>query len=403
MFCVSLCRHRHAAAATASKIYVFGGLSNECIYSCMNILDTKSMQWSVLAATSEWPCARHSHSLVSYGSKLFMFGGHDGQRALKDFYSFDTITLRWNKENTTGRIPTPRFSHCMFIYKNYLGIFGGCPITESSQEVMLLNLKHRVWFCVSIPSLSQCLCVRSSSVVIEDDLVIVGGGASCYAFGTRFNEPIIIDLHSIDSMFKHDVKDGMVIQSCDTISTADLPRDEQNGKFGHDMKSNCDAPGGFTDSGPLVLQLEKKYAKLAKDILKKFGWLDFARKVRVDHNNRHVLFPVSAAFHVLYADVHLKMTHDDLCAFGESLVFTLKKLVADNLSLQKALEILLSLHGSILKDELAISRKPSKSPQVIMKELVSSLLEKKGLSPQLLGQLPARFVFTDEKQNRWLL
>jgi hypothetical protein len=38
-----------------------------------------------------------------------------------------------------------------------------------------------------------------------------------------------------------------------------------------------------------------------------------------------------------------------------------------------------------------------------MKELVSSLLEKKGLSPQLLEQLPARFVFTDEKQNRWLL
>jgi tRNA wybutosine-synthesizing protein 3 len=45
-----------------------------------------------------------------------------------------------------------------------------------------------------------------------------------------------------------------------------------------------------------------------------------------------------------------------------------------------------------MKDELAISRKPSKSPQTIMKELVSSLLESKGMPPQLLEQLPARYV-----------
>ncbi|KAK3127155.1 hypothetical protein QOZ80_7AG0569120 [Eleusine coracana subsp. coracana] len=377
-------RHRHAAAAAASKIFVYGGLSNEGIYSCMDVLDTESMQWSVLAASGEWPCARHSHSMVSYGSKLFMFGGHDGQRALNDLYSFDTITLRWNKETTIGRTPTARFSHCMFIYKSYLGILGGCPITDNNQEVMLLNLKHRVWCCVSIPSLSQSLYVRSSSVVIEDDLVIVSGGASCYAFGTKFNQPIIIDLHSIESMFKHD---DMVIQSCNTISTVDFTRGGQNGKFGHVI----DAPvGGFTESGPQVLQLEKKFAKLAKDILKKFGWLDLARKVRVSHDNCHVLCPVTTAFHDLHTDEHLKMAHNDL-SFGESLVFTEKKLVGDNLSLQKALEILLSFHGSFLKDELAISRKPSKSPQVIMKELVSLLLEKKGMPPQLLEQLPARW------------
>ncbi|XP_062189340.1 tRNA wybutosine-synthesizing protein 2/3/4 isoform X2 [Phragmites australis] len=387
-------RHRHAAAAAASKIYVFGGLSNEGIYFCMNILDTKSMQWSVLNGSGEWPCARHSHSLVSYGSKLFMYGGHDGQRALKDFYSFDTTTLAWNKESTNGETPSPRFSHCMFIYNNYLGILGGCPITEYNQEVAFLNLKHRVWFCVSIPLLRQCLCVRSSSVIIGDDLVIIGGGASCYAFGTKFNQPITIDLHSVESIFKHDdKKDDMVTQSCDAISTVDLPRDEQNGIFDHDMKSKGDAPSGdFTDSGPVVLQLEKKYAKLAKDILKKFGWLDLSRKVRVSHDNSHVLFPVSEAFHVLNADEHLKMTHDDSCAFGEPLAFlTEKKLVGDNLSPQKALEVLSSCHGSFLKDELAVSHKPLKSPQNIMKELVSSLLERKGMPPQLLEQLPTRW------------
>ncbi|RLM85219.1 tRNA wybutosine-synthesizing protein 2/3/4 isoform X2 [Panicum miliaceum] len=382
-------RHRHAAAAVASKIYVFGGLSDEGIYSCMNVFDTKSKQWSMLPAAGEWPCARHSHSLVSYGSKLFMFGGHDGQQALNDFYSFDTTTLRWNKESTNGGTPSPRFSHCMFIYKNYLGILGGCPITGNNQEVTLLNLKHGVWFSVSIPMLSQCLCVRSSSVLIEDDLVIVGGGASCYAFGTRFNQPIIVDLHSVDSMFKLDNKDGTLTQSCVATSTVDLSRDESI--IGHDMKSQNDArSGGFTDSGPLILQLEKKYAKLAKDILKKFGWLDLARKVRVSHDNSHVLFPVNEAFHVLNTDKHSKMEHDS-CTLGEPLTFTENKLAGDNLSLQNALKILSSCNGSFLKDELAISRKPSKSPQTIMKELVSPLLGTKGMSSQLLEQLPARW------------
>uniref|UniRef100_A0A0Q3R7D4 tRNA wybutosine-synthesizing protein 2/3/4 n=1 Tax=Setaria italica TaxID=4555 RepID=A0A0Q3R7D4_SETIT len=381
-------RHRHAAAAVASKIYVFGGLSNEGLYSCMNILDTKSMEWSMVAAAGEWPCARHSHSLVSYGSKLFMFGGHDGQHALKDFYSFDTTTLEWNKESTYEGTPSPRFSHCMFIYKNYLGILGGCPITGNNQEVALLNLKHGVWLSVSIPLLSQCLCVRSSSIVIEDHLVILGGGASCYAFGTKFNQPIIVDLHSVDSMFKHDdKKDGTPVQSCDAIPTVDLSRDE---KKGHDKSQNDSHSGGFTDSGPLVLQLEKKYAKLAKDILKKFGWLDLARKVRVSHDNSHVLFPVNEVFHVLNTDDHMMMEHKS-CNLDETLAFTEKKLAGDNVSLQNALKFLSSCNGSFLKDELAISRKPSKSPQNIMKELVSSLLETKGMPSQLLEQLPARW------------
>ncbi|CAM0906040.1 unnamed protein product [Alopecurus aequalis] len=387
-------RHRHAAAAAALKIYVFGGLSNEDIYSCMNILDTESMQWNVIPAASEWPCARHSHSLVSYGPKLFMFGGHDGQRALDDFYSFDITTLRWNKEMTSGRPPSPRFSHCMFIHKHYLGILGGCPIRENNQEIALLNLNHRVWFHVSITSLGQCLCIRSSPVVADDELVVIGGGASCYAFGTKFNRPVKIDLHFLDSVFELACKrNDMVIQSCDSISTMDLQECQQNGTFvGHSVKSKVEAaPNGFGDSDSLVIQLEKKYAKLAKDILKQFGWLDLARKVRVSYDNVHVIFPVSRTFHTLITDQYSKMLDDNSCASEGLLGYPGKKFAVDNISLNKALEILSSCHGSFLKDELVLSRKASKSPQTIMRERVSSLLERKGMCSQLLEQLPTRW------------
>uniref|UniRef100_A0A0E0I1D3 tRNA wybutosine-synthesizing protein 2/3/4 n=1 Tax=Oryza nivara TaxID=4536 RepID=A0A0E0I1D3_ORYNI len=330
-------RHRHAAAAVDRKVYVFGGLSDDGLCSCMNIMDTASIQWNVISPDDKWPCARHSHSLVSYGSKLFLFGGHDGQRALNDFYSFDTTTLKWNKENTNGKAPSPRFSHCMFIYKDYLGILGGCPIRESSQEIALLNLKHKIWFYVSIPSLSQCLCVRSSSVIIDDDLVIVGGGASCYAFGTRFSQPIKIDLHLLESIFKlaYNKEKEMSVQHGSVSNVDLLEGHEENCNPSDNVKVVIDT--ATLGSSPLVLQLEKKYAKLAKDILKKFGWLDLTRKVR------------------------------------------------------KALEILLLCRGSILKDELAISRKASKTPQTIMRELVSVLLDKKGLPSQLLEQLPTRW------------
>uniref|UniRef100_A0A0D9WZF5 tRNA wybutosine-synthesizing protein 2/3/4 n=1 Tax=Leersia perrieri TaxID=77586 RepID=A0A0D9WZF5_9ORYZ len=381
-------RHRHAAAAVDCKVYVFGGLSDDGICSCMNIMDTESTQWNVISSDDKWPCARHSHSIVSYGSKLFMFGGHDGQRALNDLYSFDTTTLKWNKENTNGRAPSPRFSHCMFIYKDYLGVLGGCPITESSQEIALLNLKHKFWFHVPIPSLSQCLCVRSSSVVIDDDLVIVGGGASCYAFGTRFNRPIKIDLHLLDSLFKlaYNKEKEMVVQH-DSVSNVDLEGHEKNCITSDNEKAVIDTAA--LGSAPLVLQLEKKFAKVAKDILKKFGWLDLSRKARVSQDNIHVLFPVSKTFHALITDKHLEP--DDSCIFEELLPLSENKLVGASISFQKALDILLLCRGSFLKDELAISRKASKTPQAIMRELVSALLDRKGLPCQLLEQLPTRW------------
>ncbi|KAF0908774.1 hypothetical protein E2562_028589 [Oryza meyeriana var. granulata] len=379
-------RHRHAAAAVDRKVYVFGGLSDDGICSCMNIMDTESIQWNVISSDDKWPCARHSHSLVPYGSKLFMFGGHDGQRAMNDFCSFDTTALKWNKENTNGKAPSPRFSHCMFIYKDYLGILGGCPIRESSQEIALLNLKHRIWFYVSIPSLSQYLCVRSSSVIIDDDLVIVGGGASCYAFGTRFSQPIKIDLHLLESIFKlaYNKEKEMAVQR-DSVLNVDLGH-EENCIPSDNVKAVLDTAA--LGSAPLVLQLEKKYAKLAKDILKKFGWLDLTRKARVSQDNIHVLFPVSKTFHALITDKDLKVQSDDSCIFE---LLSESKLVGASISLQKALEILLLCHGSFLKDELAISHKASKTPQAIMRELVSALLDRKGLPCQLLEQLPTRW------------
>lgn len=44
------------------------------------------------------------------------------------------------------------------------------------------------------------LFVRSTADVVGDELVIIGGGAACYAFGTKFSEPVKINLLPLISL-----------------------------------------------------------------------------------------------------------------------------------------------------------------------------------------------------------
>ena len=57
----------------------------------------------------------------------------------------------------------------------------------------------------------------------------------------------------------------------------------------------------------LVLQLQKKYAKLGKDILKNFGWLDLGRKVYPREDGLHTWLPIIEKFSVMFL---IKQGHD---------------------------------------------------------------------------------------------
>ena len=192
--CIFPPKHRHAVAVLGSKIYVFGGLNNDAISSSLHVLDTDDLQWNEICVHGEWPYTRHSHSLVAYGSKLFMFEGCNDGKALGDLYGFDVQTCLWKKEVASGRTPYARFSHSMFIYKNYLGIIGGCPVRQHCQELALLDLQCHVRRNVILDSIFKVLFVRSTTSVVGDDLIMIGGGTSCYAFGTKFSEPMKINL-----------------------------------------------------------------------------------------------------------------------------------------------------------------------------------------------------------------
>lgn len=402
-------RHRHAAAVIGSKIYVFGGLNNDSISSSFHVLDSVDVQWKELTVAGEWPCARHSHSMVAYRSQIFMFGGYNGEKALGDLYSFDVATCQWKKEKTSGRSPQARFSHSMFVYNNYLGLIGGCPVRQYCQELSLLDLRIHAWKHVTLDSVGNDLFVRSTANIFGDYLVMIGGGTSCYAFGTKFSEPMKINLLPLISLNNNHMPSK--IRKAHGTHQNDVVMGEKNASFQHPRCENGQTLTkahssnlGVVESAGMdgshmialhwVLQLERKYANLGKDILKQFGWLDLGRKVYSREDGKHIYFPVTKKFNDAYHErvnnsLDESEGHNDLRVLEP---FTGKVLVIDEISCLEALNLLGKFGARKSVDEAVEVKRTAKSPLKVMSEAVASLIKHKGLSEQLLEELPTRFV-----------
>ncbi|KAL8151209.1 hypothetical protein V2J09_021017 [Rumex salicifolius] len=393
--------HRHAAAVVGSKIYVYGGLYNDTIYSSMLVFDVENLHWEEVHAQGEWPCARHSHSLVACGSKLYLFGGYSGEKALGDLLSFDIHNGYWEKVKAEGRLPYPRFSHSMFTYKNCLGILGGCPVRQHCQELALFDTRLCCWIHVMLNSAGKDLFVRSSVNIIESDLIVIGGGASCYAFGTKFSEPVKINLNPlmtlvdtpksavlggnhppgrsegiIETRNVGEIVKGESVELSDTVTHA-----------GTNAKESIAPVDQMGQVSYWVLKLEKKYAKLGKDILKKFGWLDLGRKVYASNDGSHICFPVTMKFGANFQDTQSQ----SLVGFGEirDMPKSLKSL--NEVSSSVALSILLQCGAIKFADNVAEIWKGPRSPLESMKEAVACLIKENDLSAELLAELPTRW------------
>ncbi|CAN6457580.1 unnamed protein product [Victoria cruziana] len=407
-------RHRHVAAVVDSKIYVHGGLHHDQIYQCMNVLDTETMQWTEIDTKGKQPCARHSHSMVAAGSELFLFGGHDGEAALADLYSFDTQVCLWKRVKTTGRSPA-RFSHSMFVYKKYLGIVGGCPSAKQHQGVFLFDLQTHVWKHVEIGFVNYPMLVRSTVIIVGDDLVIVGGGASCYAFGTKFNDPMKVDCCLLTSLASYKRADCSLVEPLmnpeeknvgngtdDTglkgwknngnlHYTACERADNGNTKASHDQRTEKH----IVEMKPKrwALQIQRRYGKLVKDIAKKIGWLDTGRKVHKTEDEEIIFLPVTEKCHAWFLEKF--PCSDNLVESpkaGDSISFCMPRgFSLDGASLPELQKLLLTCGASLVEDVIVLTRRESKPPQKILREAVMSLMHQKGLPSNLLDQCPSRW------------
>ncbi|PKA48659.1 tRNA wybutosine-synthesizing protein 2/3/4 [Apostasia shenzhenica] len=391
-------RHRHAAAIVGSNIYVFGGLNGDSVYSCMNVFNTETLEWSNVRINRGWPCARHSHSLAAYGPFLIMFGGYDGQKALADLYSFDTRTFLWKKMKTTGRSPSSRFSHSMFIYKNFLGIIGGCPVMQNYLQFAVLNLHNNVWFNVPINSTCKNLWIRSSTSVIHDTLVTIGGGASCYAFGSKFNFPMKICLKLLESMKdihtsgEHEqtiLKSSVEEQKSSRSSCTILPAVSSVSDSYVEADTNANRDGNAADAKNSALLIDKRYAKVVKDTLKKFGWLDLTRKAHPSLDGIHICLPVSGEFCELYQKQSSNSVNKSSDLRAEKV--PLEEFSVINDSIPMVSKMISSFNTWLVIEDGSYDKKTPSTPKKIMREMVLPLLREKGLPLGLLDELPRRW------------
>lgn len=388
-------RHRHAAVLVGSKIYVFGGIHNDSVSSSIYVFDTDNSVWSEVESLGDQPGPRHSHSMAANGSKLYIFGGYNGEKALSDLYTFDTKTSLWNKLKTNGQSPNARFSHLMFTFSKFIGILGGCPVSER-QELFLLDLQSESWKNIAVKSIEESLFVRSTINVIGDDLIIIGGGASCYAFGTKFSMPMKINLLHLISLCDT-IKPNAIIEKHMTHQMEQKSSIEQkvNGYASLDpeLEEPRVANGSLVVDIPCAVQIEKQYAKLVKDVLKKFGWLDLERKVYSEEGGMHICLPVTNEFCKVLEDNQGLADEFEPVSELQSWKTKSGQILLKDISSSAALNLLMACGVTKIVDEVVKVKKSPNSPFKVMKEAVASLLEHHGLPAKLIEQLPSRWLF----------
>lgn len=366
-------RHRHTAAVVGTNVYVYGGIGTDSIRGDLCMLNTCSWEWSLINCNGDIPCPRHSHSLTSIGQYLYLFGGRGAKISYGDLYIFCLNTQTWTEVKQLGELSLSRFSHSMTAVGKWLVILGGCPIAKHGLDIFLFDVEHLVGMRVPLaPAPADVLMVRHTASLVEKRLVIVGGGAACFAFGAKFNSPFYINLEPLEfDRYNRTLIGRSYINQPTEVTFPD-------GDYFPNEKENT-----IPEEETWILKLEKNSAKAGKDALKLLGWLDQARKSKVLNGGTFVAFPITEA-----AASCLRNAHEGtVFPTGRSLITTR---VYDQSFPQDVLVKLIQDGGEVVEMGMAYNTKRPVSPLISLQQEVLKLLESAGLPGYLLEELPKK-------------
>lgn len=296
------------------------------------------------------PPARYSHSLAAIGQKLYLFGGRDARRAYGDLHVFCLQTSTWTEHKGIGELATPRFSHSMTAVGKWLVVLGGCPITHHGTDLVILDPEQMV--SQRIPLMQaplDVLLVRHTASLLGTKLVVVGGGAACFAFGAKFNVPFSVNLEPL-------------------LGTSSSPV-AITGVRDFIGSDGCEKQAW-------ILRLDRKTAKFGKDSLKELGWLDQKRRPKVLDEGMQVAFPITEEAALYLKDAGSKDITRGLNQNGS----------------QELISKLVAIGGEVVEMQLAYDAHRPVSPSATLEADVSKLLQEVGLPQALLEELPKRYV-----------
>jgi tRNA wybutosine-synthesizing protein 5 len=242
----TLSRWRHSATLVQGgpqhgKVVIFGGRSvgqgrNEFrAHADVLLLDPKTRTIKELPTIGDQPPARYSHTLTGVGGgRMVLFGGMDESRvAYNDAYILDVDEGSWKLLETSGGVPYPVFSHSansvtlppeensensetpipLDVYGDqratHVVVIGGCsPLSRN--YVHSLDLVSLQWKRLATgfstfsgdalsppqanPSVPLLFAKHTATLVSQNRLCIIGGGALCFSFGNYFNPVCVLRL-----------------------------------------------------------------------------------------------------------------------------------------------------------------------------------------------------------------
>ncbi|XP_028054851.1 tRNA wybutosine-synthesizing protein 2/3/4-like isoform X4 [Camellia sinensis] len=289
--------------------------------------------------------------------KVLIFGGFGGMgRHARRNESLLLDPLCGKLETiSVQRAPAPRMGHTSSMVGDLMFLIGGrADPVNILNDIWVLNTETSEWKWLECTGTVFPPRHRHAAAVIDSKI---------YVFGGLNGEIISSALHILDT------------------SSSEWNEIQVQGEWPCPRHSHW------------VLQLEKKYAKLGKDMLKKFGWLDLGRKVYSKENGIHICFPVTQKFCTTYRD---KQNHpggalevlDDINPFK---AFSGEGVLSKDFTCLTSLNLLMASGATILADEVVKVKKISSAPLKVMSEAVANLLKHKGLPTELLDQLPTRW------------
>ncbi|CAL8466532.1 g6068 [Coccomyxa elongata] len=210
-------RHRHSAVSVggslkSGRVIIFGGmgagLALEDVWELR--LRGKRWHWTQLACKGESPGPRHSHAAAVAGGSMYVYGGDRdcGQAITCDMHALDLRHLTWRRivtNESPPRQPPPLFSHTLTaLGRDRLVLIGGCP-EQDTGDVYIFDLRSMSWQLVRAAAarglqpvpIRHCAAAAPAGDSLasnSNSLILIGGGALCFSFGSTFSQPCTLHL-----------------------------------------------------------------------------------------------------------------------------------------------------------------------------------------------------------------
>ncbi|PKA59430.1 Acyl-CoA-binding domain-containing protein 4 [Apostasia shenzhenica] len=205
-----LTRYKHAAAVVHEKLFVIGGSHNGRYLSDVQVLDLRSLSWSVLnlrvdtgtlsaqkTSSNEVFPAISSHSLVAWENKLLVIAGHSKEKSdAVTVWSIDPETLLFSVIKTQGKVPIARSGQSVTLMGSKLIMFGG----EDGRRKLLndlhvLDLSTMSWDVVETKKTPPSPRFDHSATVHAGQYFFIFGGSSP---SSCFGDLHVLDLQSLE-------------------------------------------------------------------------------------------------------------------------------------------------------------------------------------------------------------